>query len=68
MSIGMKIFEEAVKNTRSLIAYHSKIEELRQAETEANEAGDIGAAMAAFAQRITIIAAGPGANLAQAVA
>ena len=68
MSAGMMILENEVKAVRRLIDFTDKIESLRQAEQEASERGDISKAMAAFTERIAIIAAGPGGSQALAMA
>ncbi len=66
MKTGLRILEAEVKNTRSLKAYSDKVRGLREAEREAEQQGNIEAALQAFTVRMELIAAGPGASQAPA--
>lgn len=68
MSTGIKNLETEVKAVRAIISFTQQVESLRQERDEAEAMGNITESLEAFGKLVAVIAAGPGAALAQAVA
>jgi hypothetical protein len=62
MIMGLKVVEMAVKSTRQIAEYNERVEALRREEREAEQRGDIRAALAAYNKRNAMILAGPSAS------